>query len=134
MRSQFLFLAVLLVLLLSATTPAAGQNTEFGAIDRFIEERMAALDIPGAALAIVQGGEIVYLEGYDVANPSGDPVTPQTPFSAGLVEQVDDGRRRPAAHRGGAGRTGCAYPTLSAVVHAGDADHGTSVAQPDEWA
>ncbi|MCO5192329.1 MAG: beta-lactamase family protein [Anaerolineae bacterium] len=80
MRSQFLFLAVLLVLLLSATTPAAGQNTEFGAIDRFIEERMAALDIPGAALAIVQGGEIVYLEGYDVANPSGDPVTPQSPF------------------------------------------------------
>ncbi len=49
-------------------------------IDAFVWERMNALEIPGAALAIVRGEEIVHLEGYGVANDAGDPVTPQTPF------------------------------------------------------
>ena len=41
---------------------------------------MRALRIPGLALAIVQGDQIVHLTGFGVAGPDGAPVTPQTPF------------------------------------------------------
>ncbi|MEM7114715.1 MAG: serine hydrolase domain-containing protein [Chloroflexota bacterium] len=48
--------------------------------DAFVQARMEALGIPGAALAVVQADEIVHLKGYGIANGAGDAVTPQTPF------------------------------------------------------
>ena len=44
---------------------------------------MEELRIPGAALVIVQGYQIVHLKGFGVADGSGRPVTPQTPFFTG---------------------------------------------------
>ena len=41
--------------------------------------------IPGLALAIVRGDQIVYLKGYGRADASGRPVTPQTPFLIGSI-------------------------------------------------
>lgn len=41
---------------------------------------MAEHQIPGLALSIVHSDEIVYTQGYGVADPDGTPVTPQTPF------------------------------------------------------
>jgi CubicO group peptidase (beta-lactamase class C family) len=38
------------------------------------------MGIPGLALGIVQGDQIVHLKGFGVAGPDGRPVTPQTPF------------------------------------------------------
>ncbi len=39
---------------------------------------MRDLRIPGLALGIVQGDQIVHLKGFGVADPSGRAVTPQT--------------------------------------------------------
>lgn len=57
---------------------------------------------PGVAVAVVREDEIVHLAGYGSADPSGRPVTPDTPFLIGssskpfttmVVRQlVDEGR------------------------------------------
>lgn len=52
---------------------------ELGTIDRYIQEQMAANRVPGLALAITRGEEVVYLKGYGTAG-SGRPMTPQTQF------------------------------------------------------
>ncbi len=55
----------------------------FDAIDRYIEEQMKSTKIPGAALAIVKGDSILHIRGFGIADPSGRPVTPETPFVLG---------------------------------------------------
>lgn len=49
-------------------------------IDPYITGQMQALKIPGVALAVVRGDQIAYVQGYGVADSTGRPVTPQTPF------------------------------------------------------
>ncbi|MEZ4864902.1 MAG: serine hydrolase domain-containing protein [Caldilineaceae bacterium] len=48
-------------------------------INSFITQQMAAQRVPGLALAIVQGDEILYVQGYGAARAS-EPVTAQTQF------------------------------------------------------
>ena len=55
----------------------------FDAVDDYISTRMKELGIPGAALVIVQGDQIVHLKAFGVADASGRPVTSQTPFFTG---------------------------------------------------
>src|SRR5215210_8124492 len=62
---------------------AAPAGADFAAIDRYVEQQMRELRIPGLALGIVHGDQIVHLKGFGVADPSGRPVTPQTPFIIG---------------------------------------------------
>jgi len=57
--------------------------TDFEEVDAYISAKMEELDIPGAALVIVQDDQIVHLKGFGVADGSGRPVTPQTPFFTG---------------------------------------------------
>jgi CubicO group peptidase (beta-lactamase class C family) len=81
-------LALTLGLTISATRAApAPQSAQpnFAAIDRYIEKEIGELRIPGLALGIVQGDQIVHLKGFGVADPSGRAVTPQTPFMIGSV-------------------------------------------------
>ena len=71
-------------------TPAAnGPATapEFAAIERFVQEEMAAQRIPGLALGIVRGDQIAYLRGFGKADDSGRTVTPQTPFIIGSLSK-----------------------------------------------
>lgn len=75
-----LLLMLMNILLLAAANSAAQGSQGNAAIDAFIQERMASLNIPGTAVAIVRDGEMVHLAGYGVANEAGDLVTPQTPF------------------------------------------------------
>jgi CubicO group peptidase (beta-lactamase class C family) len=60
---------------------------EFGAIERFVREEMAAQRIPGLALGIVKGDRIAYMRGFGKADDSGRAVTPQTPFIIGSVSK-----------------------------------------------
>ena len=58
---------------------------DFTAIDAHIEQQMRDLRIPGLALGIVQGDQVIHLKGFGVAGPNKRAVTPQTPFQIGSL-------------------------------------------------
>lgn len=91
-------LAALLILSLA---PAAGGQSD--PADAIIRAAMAAQRIPGMAVAIVRGGEIVKAQGYGLANVEHNvAVTPETIFQSGSIGkqftaaavmlQVEDGK------------------------------------------
>jgi CubicO group peptidase (beta-lactamase class C family) len=54
------------------------------ALEAFIEEGLTQFGIPGAAVAIVEGGDVVYSRGFGVTAAGGDtPITPQTQMMIG---------------------------------------------------
>lgn len=84
-----LFMACL-ISLVSSTTLASSPRTaepDFATIDAYVEAQMHDQRIPGLALGIVKGDEIVYLKGYGIADPSGRVVTAQTPFIIGSLSK-----------------------------------------------
>jgi CubicO group peptidase (beta-lactamase class C family) len=74
----------------AGVTMGAGTETRrastavFEEIDRLIQREMEGSRIPGIALAIVQGGDIVHRRGFG-QDGRGNPVTPQTPFPIGSL-------------------------------------------------
>lgn len=90
---------------LRGVTPArvdAAITTELAA---FTERLLARFGVPGAAVAVVQGGEVVYINGFGVRNAAtGEPLTPQTRMMIGstgkslttmmMATLVDDGTLR----------------------------------------
>lgn len=64
---------------------AAAGGVEFRDIESYVTRRMRSARIPGLALAIVRDDSIVFLKGYGRSDPSGRPVTPQTPFAIGSI-------------------------------------------------
>src|SRR5215210_6367968 len=66
-------------------SPAA--DPDFAAIDRYVEEEMPEVHIPGLALGIVHDDKVVHLEIFGDADPSGRAVTPQTPFILASVSK-----------------------------------------------
>ncbi len=71
-------------------------------LEAFIDKYMAAFEIPGAAVGIVQNGQLVYAKGFGEANPeTGAPMTPDTRMMIGstgkslttmmMATLVDDG-------------------------------------------
>jgi len=64
----------------AAPSPTAPAGPDFAAIDAYIGAQMREQRIPGLALGIVHGDQIVHLKGFGVADDSGRAVTPQTPF------------------------------------------------------
>lgn len=69
----------------SSAKPVFAQSApaNFEEVDAYLSAKMKELRVPGAALVIVQGDQIVHLKGFGVADGSGRPVTPQTPFFTG---------------------------------------------------
>lgn len=99
MKSKRMFIQSLILLALTlllgwASFPtglalATAPSPDFGAIDAYIAAQMQEIGIPGLALGIVQGDQIVYLQGYGRADPTGRAVTAQTPFRlASLAKPV----------------------------------------------
>jgi hypothetical protein len=87
-RNHIVAVAVMASTLLPTAAAAAATSEEVrsansGAIDDWVTERLAAQDVPGAAVAVVRDGEIVHLAGYGEAGPADRPVTPDTPFIIG---------------------------------------------------
>ncbi len=62
---------------------AKAELTEFEEVDAYLTAKIEELGIPGAALVVVQGDQIVHLKAFGVADADGRPVTPQTPFFTG---------------------------------------------------
>jgi CubicO group peptidase (beta-lactamase class C family) len=82
-----LCLISLLLLLFSSsvyaqTSPVMDQSV-FTEIDDYINSQMTTYRIPGLALAVIHKDQIIYMQGYGVAGPSGEPVTPKTTFIIG---------------------------------------------------
>lgn len=63
----------------AATRPAS--TPDFAVIDSYVLSQMNTLHIPGIALGIVHGKQIVHVRGFGIADPSGRSVTSQTSFS-----------------------------------------------------
>jgi CubicO group peptidase (beta-lactamase class C family) len=88
----FLFAWVLAAVLVTASTGRVGAATgtlqnDFASVDAYVKAEMDELKIPGMELAIVHGDQLVYSQGYGVADPSGRPVTAQTPMILGSVSK-----------------------------------------------
>ena len=77
--------------LTAASSPEPQLLTE-ATLDQFaayIEATREFYHVPGAAVAIVQGGEIVYAEGFGLREIGGDDlVTPETIFSSGSLNKA----------------------------------------------
>jgi CubicO group peptidase (beta-lactamase class C family) len=56
-------------------------------IDSFVTAQMQRHGLPGLALAVVQDDQVVFMKGYGKADPSGRPITPQTPFLLASVSK-----------------------------------------------
>jgi CubicO group peptidase (beta-lactamase class C family) len=63
----------------------APQTDAFEEIEAHVERQIDKLNIPGAALAIVEGDEISHLRGFGRARPGGEAPTPHTPFLIGSL-------------------------------------------------
>jgi CubicO group peptidase (beta-lactamase class C family) len=67
--------------------PGEPRSAEFQAIDAYVASQMETMHIPGVALGIVRGDEVVHLRGFGVANPAGQPMTEQTPLILGSTSK-----------------------------------------------
>src|SRR5262245_3202562 len=89
-RGVLYCLLVLLALSFTALPGAAAPRVapaDFAAIDHYVEQEMQATHLPGLALGIVQGNQVVHLKGFGVADPSGRAVTPETLFIIGSLSK-----------------------------------------------
>ncbi len=66
---------------LMPSTPGA----PYAVIDRYIEDQVRRLSVPGLSMAIVEGTRIVHVRGFGHARPGGEKPTPLTPFFIGSV-------------------------------------------------
>src|SRR6476646_2542648 len=69
----------------SRGSAVTGPAALLDAFDTYVQGQVGRLNIPGAALAIVRGDQVVHLQGFGEADSAGRPVTPQTPFYIGSL-------------------------------------------------
>src|SRR2546426_2605969 len=60
-------------------------TADLAAIDAYVRAQMHAQRLPGLALGIVKGDQVIHVRGFGMADPTGRPVTPQTPFIIGSI-------------------------------------------------
>ena len=98
---QCVVLALALVFPLSSASRA--QSIDAASIDAIIQDGMKAWQVPGAAVVIVKGDEVVYIKGHGVRTAgTKEPVTPNTLFaiasstkpftSTAIAMLADDGK------------------------------------------
>jgi CubicO group peptidase (beta-lactamase class C family) len=61
------------------TRDSASTSVDIAAVDRFVSEQIDAASIPGAAVAITRGDQVIHLAGFG-HDSTGAPVTPDTLF------------------------------------------------------
>jgi CubicO group peptidase (beta-lactamase class C family) len=77
----------LIPLLQQAHAASSTSLSDFAAIDSYVKAQVNESHIPGLALGIVQGDQILHLKGFGKAKDSGSAVTPQTPFILGSLSK-----------------------------------------------
>lgn len=73
---------------LSGVEPLPLSDALIAELEAYIQAAMESYRTPGAAVAIVRDGEIVYANGFGVRNPQGDPVTPETRMLIGSTTKT----------------------------------------------
>lgn len=74
---------------LSALTPRPLDDAQIGELEAYIERAMEQYSVPGAAVAIVQDGDIVYAQGFGIRDPAtGEPMTPETRMMIGSTSKT----------------------------------------------
>lgn len=68
-----------------ASAKSVAQSTTYDALDAYLQAQVDRLRIPGAALAVVEGKQIVHVRGFGKARPGGEAPSPQTPFVLGSL-------------------------------------------------
>lgn len=100
-RTAALVGCLVAVLGCAADPGAATPGGDAGALDRYLTSSLAATGLPGMAVAVTRGPEVLYLRGFGSAG-GGTPVTPRTQFrlaslsksfTAVAVNQLADARR-----------------------------------------
>jgi CubicO group peptidase (beta-lactamase class C family) len=84
--AALMLIGLLLTFRMPANASAGSQalaSSDQAQIDAYLQSRMRLEHIPGLALGVVRGGQVIYLKGYGSAGPDGRAVTPQTPFIIG---------------------------------------------------
>lgn len=84
-----LFVTISLVLMAFSSTRANGatyQSTGDPQLDAIVEKAMRVHSVPGASVAILKNGEVIWAKGYGMADPAqGLPVTPDTVLEAASI-------------------------------------------------
>src|ERR1700676_752275 len=103
MRSKLPKITLFCVLLVLVAGKAAAADFDANAVDAIVRDAMKSWEVPGVAVAIVRGDEVVYLKGHGVRELDGkDPITPDTLFplascskaftTTALAMLIDDGK------------------------------------------
>lgn len=92
MRKTWLLTLLISMMLLILSQPVTAQAVQpdgavYQRLDAHLEAKIREVRIPGLAIGVVQGEDIVYLRGYGTAGSSAGQVTPQTPFILGSVSK-----------------------------------------------
>jgi CubicO group peptidase (beta-lactamase class C family) len=86
--TAILWFLIALPMSCAATNAQSAQPTsQIEKVDRYVANRVAEQRIPGAALAIVEQDHITRVTGFGVADPTGRPVTGETPFILGSLSK-----------------------------------------------
>ena len=94
---------LLAAVIVSATVCVAQEKSDWSALDQYINSSMKDWKVPGASVAIVRDGSVVYATGFGVRDiRTNQPVTPDTLFdigsctkaftSAAIAMLVDEGK------------------------------------------
>jgi CubicO group peptidase (beta-lactamase class C family) len=98
--------AVVLALLSGSVTVCFGQKTpDWSALEQYVNSSMKDWKVPGASVAIVKDGSVIYMKGFGVRDiRTNQPVTPDTLFdigsctkaftSAAVAMLVDEGKMK----------------------------------------
>ncbi|WP_457972363.1 serine hydrolase domain-containing protein [Arthrobacter sp. D1-17] len=98
------FLAQAAIAAAPSAPEAAVPNQAYERVDAFLQERIQAMGLPGAAIAVVKDGVQVHSAAFGEADDSGRPMTAQTPVllasttksltAIAVMQQVEAGRLR----------------------------------------
>ena len=81
--------ALVLLCLLLIGRYASAQAPDFTALDATVRQELETQGIPGAAIAVVHGGKVVYIKGFGIANvETGAPMTPDLLFRLGSTTKM----------------------------------------------
>lgn len=83
MKTYPAILIALVITLLAISSATASTPDRYDAVDDYMEQFIKDYRIPGVAVAVIEGDQIVYARGFGSADPSGRPITAQTPFIIG---------------------------------------------------